>query len=115
MPGAVGIHAAANPDGRFIIQRQNDHLRNIKRPAVVTGQVIHVCRIGYDQNVDALFGHAHFGFAHPLLIFLDVKQCHETSSMVFIVGVEKTRAIYPVPQEQRRKPPQRMRLSRLRK
>ena len=66
-PGAVGIHAAADPDRLRLVDGKDDELVDVEGPTVISAQVVHVGRIGRQEHFDALL-------FHPLLRLLDAFQ-----------------------------------------
>jgi hypothetical protein len=50
--GPVRVHVAADPDGLVVFAGEDDGLVDVKRPAVVPGEVVHVRRVGHDERVE---------------------------------------------------------------
>ena len=76
MKRAGDVHLASDPERLFGIEGERDHLVDVVRGRVVTGEVVHIAGIADEQDVDSGRGHAALHFGDPLQVFRSLEWQH---------------------------------------
>jgi hypothetical protein len=65
---AVPVHVAADPDRLGVVLCDDDRLVHVKRPAVVSREVVHVRRVRNHERVEVALAEPLFGPLDPRLV-----------------------------------------------